>query len=172
MLDCSQDQQLLLLQHLQGIHNYYLHQLSEYLSGNFYQLGFHSQGRIVVYNYQSKEVGNLEEYESNFMVNIGLFSVQHRSDKLKTYSGFRLGVAMGKEKSIYTSSNEEKSKAFLFGPSVGAEFFLSDYVSFGGECTFRIIKGEKEGYDYQGNNEIEKESTSILTPTLMIRFYF
>ena len=124
------------------------------------------------YNYQSKEVGNLEEYESNFMVNIGLFSVQHRSDKLKTYSGFRLGVAMGKEKSIYTSSNEEKSKAFLFGPSVGAEFFLSDYVSFGGECTFRIIKGEKEGYDYQGNNEIEKESTSILTPTLMIRFYF
>ena len=124
------------------------------------------------YNYQSKEIGNLEEYESSFMVNIGLFSIKHKSDKLKTYSGFRLGVAMGKEKSIYTSYNKEKSKAFLFGPSIGAELFLSDYVSFGGECTLRVIKGEKEGYDYQGNNEIENESTSMLTPSLMIRFYF
>ena len=124
------------------------------------------------YNYQSKNVGNLEEYESNFMFNIGLFSIKYRSDKLKTYSGFRLGMAIGKEKTLYISSNEQKTKAFLFGPSVGAEFFMSDYLSFGGECTLRVIKGEKEGYDYQGNNETEKESVSMLTPTLMIRFYF
>ena len=49
---------------------------------------------------------------------------------------------------------------------------MSDYFSFGGESTLRVIKGEKDSFDVFGNSQIEDISSTILTTTLMLRFYF
>lgn len=132
------------------------------------------------YNFESKEVNNesndytQEEYDSSLMFNLGLFSIKYKSDRIKTYSGIRIGIATGKEKSysIFGQEEEEEYKAFLFAPTLGVEYFISDYFSFGGEYTLRVIKGEKDSFDTLGNSEIEEISSTILTPTLMLRFYF
>ena len=132
------------------------------------------------YSFESKEINNelsnynQEEYDSSLMFNIGLFSIKYKSDRIKSYSGIRLGMVTGKEKSynIYGQEEEEEYKAFLFAPTVGVEYFVSDYFSFGGESTLRVIKGEKDSFDVFGNSQIEDISSTILTPTLMLRFYF
>lgn len=133
----------------------------------------------IYYNYESKEVDDesmdeiQEEYDSSLMFNIGLFFINFKSEKIKTYSGIRIGMATGKGKSInsWMQQEEEEYKAFLFGPTAGVEYFVSDYFSFGGEYTLRVIKGEKD-ITISGNGQVEDISSTILTPTLMLRFYF
>ena len=133
----------------------------------------------IYYNYESKEVDDesmdeiQEEYDSSLMFNIGLFFINFKSEKIKTYSGIRIGMARGKAKSInnWMQQEEEEYRAFLFGPTAGVEYFVSDYFSFGGEYTLRVIKGEKD-INISGNGQVEDISSTILTPTLMLRFYF
>ena len=48
------------------------------------------------YDYSSYLEG--ESYDSSIMVNIGLFFLNQRSDKLRTYSGARVGIYKSKEK--------------------------------------------------------------------------
>ena len=117
------------------------------------------------YDYDSSDTIS-ESYQTYLMFNVGLFFLNQRSDELRTYSGIRLGFGGGKSKSLY-SGDETTGKALLIGPAIGAEYFISNYFSFGGECTFRISKSEEvtEGL-------VEKESASMLVPTLMVRFYF
>ena len=133
----------------------------------------------IYYNYESKEVDDesmdeiQEEYDSSLMFNIGLFFINFKSEKIKTYSGIRIGMSTGKSKSInsWMQQEEEEYKAFLFGPTAGVEYFVSDYFSFGGEYTLRVIKGQKD-ITISGNGQVEDISSTILTPTLMLRFYF
>ena len=133
----------------------------------------------IYYNYESKEVDDesmdeiQEEYDSSLMFNIGLFFINFKSEKIKTYSGIRIGMSTGKGKSINSWMQQEEAeyKAFLFGPTAGVEYFVSDYFSFGGEYTLRVIKGQKD-ITISGNGQVEDISSTILTPTLMLRFYF
>ena len=133
----------------------------------------------IYYNYESKEVDDesmdeiQEEYDSSLMFNIGLFFINFKSEKIKTYSGIRIGMSTGKGKSINSWMQQEEAeyKAFLFGPTAGVEYFVSDYFSFGGEYTLRVIKGQKD-INISGNGQVEDISSTILTPTLMLRFYF
>jgi len=113
---------------------------------------------------------NQESYQSSLMVNVGLFFLNHRSEKLKTYTGARIGMATSKSKE--TSGDETKGKAFLFGPAMGAEYFISEHLSFGGEFTLRITRNEEEDFDNYYGEYTETETTMLLVPTLMIRFYF
>jgi len=122
-------------------------------------------------DYDNPDYDDQEDYESYLMINVGLFFVNHKSEKLRTYTGARVGMATSKSKSAY-SENEIKGKAFLFGPAMGAEYFISEHLSFGGECTLRIGRGTEEGSNYYDEEYTETETTTLLVPTLMIRFYF
>jgi len=119
-------------------------------------------------DYEGSTYNDAEEYDSYLMFNIGLFFTKQRSDKLRTYTGARIGMATAKSKSSYL---ENEGKAFLFGPAIGAEYFISDHLSFGGECTLRIGRSTEEGV-YLGEAYTETETSTLLAPTLMIRFYF
>jgi len=122
-------------------------------------------------DYENPDYDDQEDYESYLMVNVGLFFLNYKSEKLRTYTGARIGMATSKSKSVY-SDDVTKGKAFLFGPAMGAEYFISEHFSFGGECTLRISRGTEEGFDYWGSEVTETETTTLLVPTLMVRFYF
>ena len=96
--------------------------------------------------------------------------MNYKSEKLKTYTGARVGMATSKSKE--PSEDEITRKAFLFGPAVGAEYFISEHLSFGGEFTFRITRSEQEDSDFYYGDYTEIETTMLLVPTLMFRFYF
>jgi hypothetical protein len=131
----------------------------------------------ISYMYSSNEVDiensdydDQEDYESSLMVNVGLFFVNYKSEKLRTYTGARVGMATSKSKE--PSEDETKGKAFLFGPAMGAEYFISEHLSFGGEFTLRITRSEEEDSDNYYGEYTETETTTLLVPTLMVRFYF
>ena len=73
---------------------------------------------------------------------------------------------------VEPSEDETKGKAFLFGPAMGAEYFISEHLSFGGEFTLRITRSEEEDSDNYYGEYTETETTTLLVPTLMVRFYF
>ena len=131
----------------------------------------------ISYTHSSNEVDienpgydDQEEYESSLMVNIGLFSVDYKSKKLKTYTGARVGMSTSKSKQ--PSADEITRKTFLFGPAVGAEYYISEHLSFGGEFTFRITRSEEEDSNSYYGDYTETETTMQCVPTLMFRFYF
>ena len=84
---------------------------------------------------------------------------------LKSYAGVRIG----KQWSVYEETNAEdvESESLIIAPTIGAEYFISENFSFGGECMYSTASSEDE------ENDITiKTSQTRITPVFIVRFYF
>jgi len=101
---------------------------------------------------------------TNFELVIGAFK-QFGKNNLSFYAGLRVG----KFWSTYeeTDEEDEDTDSFILAPTVGAEYFISDNFSFGGECMFVMISTEDKRDEYT----ITLKQT-FLMPTFIVRFYF
>ncbi len=64
-------------------------------------------------------------------------------------------------------NNEEEVEYFILAPTIGAEYFISDNFSFGGEGMYTMIAKEE---DEEISTTTSKQS--MLIPKFIVRFYF
>ena len=114
-----------------------------------------------------------EEYESSLIIAIGLFLRTHKTEKLKSYAGARIGRITENERDVaswdLSQVTEYKTEGFFVAPTIGAEYFISDYFSFGGDFSLRMASGKRYNED---DELVDKMKTTILVPNLILRFYF
>ena len=115
-------------------------------------------------DYDNYAVG--QDYEvssSNFTLLLGIFKPTEIG-KIRSYFGIRVGKRWEKKE---TDQSKEESDILIIAPTVGAEYFVSDNFSFGGEAMYTMITDEEE---YDGFTTTTK--VSVLIPKLIVRFYF
>ena len=109
-----------------------------------------------------------QDYEvssSNFTLLLGIFKPTEIG-KIRSYYGIRVGKTWSKYENDLNNYKEE-SDILIIAPTVGAEYFISDKFSFGGEAMYTMITDEEED---DGFTTTTKES--VLIPKLIVRFYF
>jgi len=107
------------------------------------------------------------DYEENtitWSMTAGVFK-SFENGNLKSYAGVRIGKLW----SVYEETDEEdvESESLITAPTIGAEYFISENFSFGGECMYFTVTNEIEEDYYT----IEAIQTRI-TPVFIVRFYF
>lgn len=108
-----------------------------------------------------KDINNKQSERKATIYNFGLGTfAQFQRNKLNFYGGARFE---------YTSITEEEnikynSEKLAFGPAMGAEYFLGENFSFGGEIGLTFAKVNTEG-----ENILSFTSTNT---GLFLRFYF
>jgi len=117
-------------------------------------------------DYDNYAVG--QDYEvssSNFTLLLGIFKPTEIG-KIRSYYGIRVGKTWSKsENDLYNS--KEESDILIIAPTVGAEYFVSDNFSFGGEAMYTMSTNEEDDDDFTTTTK-----TSVLIPKLIVRFYF
>jgi hypothetical protein len=122
-----------------------------------------------------------ETLQSGIFFGLGGFGM-YQAGKTNLYFGIRLEY--GTINDEYTSSDtygnsyfqNNKTKRFMVGPAVGAEFFFSKHFSFGGEVALKNYTSNTERTDTNNptpNTDDENKSNFFSTETgLLLRFYF
>ena len=108
-----------------------------------------------------------EDYEETTLIwslSAGVFKPFVKGS-LKSYAGVRIG----KQWSVHevTGDDDDEYESFIFAPTVGAEYFISDNFSFGGECMYLTASNEDEEDNYT-----IKTNQTLITPVFIVRFYF
>jgi len=116
-------------------------------------------------DYDNYGILDEEESSSDFTLLLGIFKPTEIG-KIRSYYGIRVGKTWSKYENNLSNSKEE-SDILIIAPTVGAEYFVSDNFSFGGEAMYTMITDEEE---YDGFTTTTK--VSVLIPKLIVRFYF
>ena len=118
---------------------------------------------------------------SSRTLSVGFYKTFRAEDmKSSFYAGIRVGKSFSK--SEYTAEDNEitldEDDMTYYAPTIGAEYFISDNLSFGGEAKYDVIEYETEYLDEYYNYESDNESyTMTITEGIssirfMFRFYF
>tara|TARA_Y100001970_G_scaffold290428_1_gene424118 strand:- start:171 stop:779 length:609 start_codon:yes stop_codon:yes gene_type:complete len=101
---------------------------------------------------------------------IGVFKTW-KSENINRYAGLRFGKMWMETDRDPGSEDDIESDAFIWGPVLGAEWFINSNFSFGGEAMFTKISSEQESdsddYEYTDTNQI-----NVLIPKFIVRYYF
>ena len=121
--------------------------------------------------------GDDEDYDTSTSIwsfSIGVFKLSEKKN-VRSYAGLRIGRRWGKfEESIPYYNNAEVETEFsewIWGPAIGAEWFLNDNFTFGSEAMLRISNEELEDDEY-GSEITRTWKTINLEPKFIIRYYF
>ena len=121
--------------------------------------------------------------EAYTTLSVGVFKTLS-SNKSTYYAGIRIGQMKSTSERDYRapelSENDEKNEteSFIFVPTVGAEYYINDMISFGAEAMYINITSEDDDYyNNYGNNNDDGEwnstqTISFIMPRFIIRFYF
>jgi len=111
--------------------------------------------------------------ESDLTLLIGILKPTVRG-KIRSYFGIRLGKQFT-EKDYDNNDLDEENEYLIIAPTIGAEYYISDNFSFGGEGMYSMVFKEEEGEEYASSNGggvtiISKQH--MLIPRFIVRFYF
>ena len=127
---------------------------------------------LVMYSSSSTEIDyddysmNDSKYtESDLTLLIGILKPTVRG-KIRSYYGIRFGKQWHEEDYDDNNSDVEDDN-LIIAPTVGAEYFISDNFSFGGEGMYSMVTYENKENSY---NKVSKEN--MLIPRFIVRFYF
>ena len=127
---------------------------------------------LIMYSSSSTEI-DYDEYgyqdsktsESDFTLLIGILKPTVRG-KIRSYYGIRFGKQWHEED--YDDSNSDVENEYLIiAPTIGAEYYISDNFSFGGEGMYTMVTYEEEEENYTTTSK-----QSVLIPRFIVRFYF
>jgi len=126
------------------------------------------------YEYDNFATPDSEYEESYFTFLIGILKPKVRG-KIRSYYGIRFGKQWYEE-DYDGADNDTESEYLIIAPTIGAEYYISDQFSFGGEGMYSMISYEEDeewGYeepDGGGYTTIFKQH--MLIPRFIVRFYF
>jgi len=132
---------------------------------------------LIIYSSSSTEV-DYNDYtiddsdykESNITLLIGIFKPTVRG-KIRSYFGIRLGKQWAKQDYDNNDDDVENEK-LIIAPTVGAEYYISDNFSFGGEAMYTMTTREVEDAGYSSTNKTTTYKNNVLIPKFIVRFYF
>ena len=127
------------------------------------------------------DFSSYETTQSGVFFGLGGFGM-YQAGKTNLYFGLRLEYGTINDEYTMTDTNgnsffrNEKTKRFMVGPAVGAEFFLGKHFSFGGEVALKNYTANTERTDTNNptvDPDQENKSNFFSTETgLLVRFYF
>jgi len=116
-------------------------------------------------NYNDYSIDDSEYAVSDLTLLIGIFKPTERG-KIRSYYGIRFGKQWH-EVDRDGNDNDVENENLIIAPTAGAEYFISDNFSFGGEAMYAMSTTEDKEED---STIIDKDS--ILIPKFIVRFYF
>ena len=127
---------------------------------------------LIMYSSSSTEI-DYDEYgyqdsktsESDFTLLIGILKPTVRG-KIRSYFGIRFGKQWTEED--HNNNNLDVENDYLIiAPTIGAEYYISDNFSFGGEGMYTMVT-----YEEDEANSTTTLKQSVLVPKFIVRFYF
>jgi len=135
---------------------------------------------LIMYSSSSTEVDyddysqdDYETSESDFTLLVGIFKPTN-SGKIRSYYGIRIGKSWSKYEISTPGSDDVESDYLVIAPTAGAEYYISDNFSFGGEAMYFMATREEEdeGYYSTGTGKTTTYKDNVLIPRFIVRFYF
>ena len=135
---------------------------------------------LIMYSSSSTEI-DYDEYgyqdsktsESDFTLLIGILKPTVRG-KIRSYYGIRFGKQWHEcggndynNNNYYYNSCGGDSEYLIIAPTVGAEYYISDNFSFGGEGMYTMVTYEEKEDSYTTTSK-----EHMLIPRFIVRFYF
>ena len=105
-----------------------------------------------------------EESIVTWSLTAGIFKQFGIKGSLRSYGGVRIGKQWTE---IEINGNDVEVEAFILAPTVGAEYFIADNFSVGGECMYARSTAEDDE-----NNVTTTITRSLIIPVFIVRFYF
>lgn len=102
---------------------------------------------------------------SDLTLLVGIFIPKNRG-KIRSYVGIRVGKSWY-EADYDGGNNDDDDDDFILAPTIGAEYFISDNFSFGGEGMYTMVSSEIDEDEYK----ITTNQHTII-PRFIARFYF
>ena len=127
---------------------------------------------LIMYSSLSTEI-DYDEYgyqdsktsESDFTLLIGILKPTVRG-KIRSYFGIRFGKQWHEENHD-DNDDDVEDETLIIAPTIGAEYYISDNFSFGGEGMYTIVT-----YEEDEENSTTTLKQSVLIPRFIVRFYF
>jgi hypothetical protein len=118
------------------------------------------------------ETTSIKSKGSSVSVGLGTFGMIQKN-KLNLYGGLRFEYGeMKSTEEIMNNSVTDKTSRLMLGPVVGAEYYLGENFTFGGEVGLKFVS-LKSTKDPKPTGYEDEEGTYAATDTgLFIRFYF
>jgi len=132
---------------------------------------------LIMYSSSSEEVDyndytidDSEYKESNLTLLIGIFKPTVRG-KIRSYFGIRFGKQWA-ERDYDNNDDDVENEILIIAPTVGAEYYISDNFSFGGEAMYTMTTREVEDGGYYSTDKTTTYKNNVLIPKFIVRFYF
>jgi len=107
-----------------------------------------------------------DEYSSSSLgITLGIFKSTY-SNKMRTYFGVRAGKIW--DVSEGTNIDTDEDELLIIAPTFGAEYFINESFSFGGEAMYTMLTDEND----DNNSYTRTYKSSMLIPKFMVRFYY
>ena len=116
-------------------------------------------------DYDDYSIDDSEYTESDLTLLIGILKPTVRG-KIRSYFGIRFGKQWTEED--HDNNNLDVENDYLIiAPTIGAEYYISDNFSFGGEGMYTMVT-----YEEDEENSTTTLKQSVLIPRFIVRFYF
>lgn len=129
-----------------------------------------------VYNIERKDNGYSSESTLKILrLGTGLFAKNSKNNQYHIYYGIRLGYLYNSEESKYrydfnSGTDKESSSGLYLAPTVGGEYFFSDFFCMGGET--QIMYSSSEYDDSNDPNEEMTISSLSIRAVILVHYYF
>jgi hypothetical protein len=124
-------------------------------------------------DYDDYSLDDSETSESDLTLLIGILKPTRRG-KTRSYYGIRFGKNWhecdeddSNNNNYYYNSCGEDSENLIIAPTIGAEYYISDNFSFGGEGMYTMVTIEEKEEEYSITSK-----QNMLIPRFIVRFYF
>ena len=116
-------------------------------------------------DYDDYSLDDSEYTESDLTLLIGILKPTRRG-KIRSYFGIRFGKQFT-EKDYDNNDLDVENEYLIIAPTIGAEYYISDNFSFGGEGMYTMITREDDENDVKTTIK-----QNMLIPRFIVRFYF
>jgi outer membrane protein with beta-barrel domain len=111
-------------------------------------------------------------------VGLGAFYM-YQAGKTNLYFGLRIENGKISDKTEYSNNgyndfNKTETKRFMFGPTIGAEYFLGRHLSFGGEFSLKNYSSKSTSTSTNNPSPSDENKNKYFSTDtgLLLRFYF
>ena len=116
-------------------------------------------------DYDDYSLDDSEYTESDLTLLIGILKPTRRG-KIRSYFGIRFGKQFT-EKDYDNNELDVENEYLIIAPTIGAEYYISDNFSFGGEGMYSMVTYEEKEDSYTTTSKVH-----MLIPRFIVRFYF